>query len=313
MRVLRDDPDSWRSTITAGSAISIGVFDGVHRGHQSVLADLRDRAIALGRLPLVVVTFDEHPLRVVAPDAAPRMLTSEEQRLELFEDLGIDVVALLPFRTVRNFTPDEFIRSVLVDGFAARLVAVGLDFRFGRDRAGDVSTLVAAGREHSFEVDAVELLQEYGHPLSSSEIRIMVAAGRVEEAATALGRLFELRGAVVAGDGRGRQIGFPTANLDLQTDMAVPGRGVYAGLASIDDTFMPGAANVGVRPTFDGEREVVEVHVIGLDADLYGRTLALRFHSRIRDERRFAGVEELAAQIESDVAEAGRRLEAADD
>jgi riboflavin kinase/FMN adenylyltransferase len=308
MRVLRGDPASWAATTPDGSAVSIGVFDGVHRGHRVVLADLADRARQSGGLDRVVITFDEHPLRVVAPEAAPNLLTSEEQRLELFEQLGIDVVALLPFRQVRDFTPDEFIKKVLVEAFHARIVAVGSDFRFGRDRVGDVALLRKAGDVNGFEVDTVQLLSEGGHPLSSTEIRIMIAAGRVENAGEALGRPFELRGRVVPGDGRGQAIGIPTANLDVDPQLVIPGRGVYAAWVPRGGTRYAAAVNVGIRPTFGGEREIVEVHLLDFTGDLYGEELSVHFQSRVRDEQNFESVEALVAQLDQDLEEVRQRL-----
>lgn len=302
MRVLRGDPASWPPP-GEGHAVTIGVYDGVHLGHQRVLGHLVAEA---GRRRLVpaVLTFDVHPLEVVAPEQAPALLTTVEQRLEIFGALRIGLVGVLPFRQmVRSLTPEEFVERILVRGLAAGLVVVGEDFRFGRDRAGDVGELRRLGAEHGFDVEAVDLLATREAPVSSTVIRREVAEGRVEEAARALGRWFELRGTVVEGAGRGREIGIPTANLDLPDGLVLPARGVYAGYGRLRARQVPAALNVGIRPMFPSEREVVEAHLIGFEGDLYGRELTVGFCRRLREERRFDTVEELVAQIRRDIEE----------
>lgn len=307
MIVLRGPHRDW-SVGTPGSAVTIGVYDGIHRGHQAVLADLRARS---ADLPLAVITFDPHPMTVLAPERAPLLLTTQEHKLELLERVGVDIVAVLEFDLeTAAMSPEAFVEEVLVKRLRARLVAVGVDFRFGRHRAGDLELLQRLGAVHGFEVDGIELI---GHemPYSSTGIRRLIAAGDVVSAAECLGRPYELRGAVVAGDGRGRQIGFPTANLDIPKGIAIPRRGVYAVTAVIDGGAHRGVVNVGVRPTFGGDREVVEVHLIDHDRDLYGMDVGIEFVARLRDERRFDGVDSLVAQIRADVAEANARLAAA--
>ncbi len=310
MIVLRGDHDSWVPP-EGGAAVAVGVFDGVHRGHQAVLAGLRERAAELAGLPVTVLTFDRHPLEVVAPDRAPRLLTSPERKVELLGELGVDTVAVLTFdERARGLTPEEFAADVLVGGLGASLVAVGADFRFGKDRSGDVEELRDLGLGLGYYVEEVGLLGD-GAPVSSTRIRAAVASGEVEAAARDLGRPFELGGEVVEGDRRGVQIGFPTANLDVAPHLLIPGRGVYAAWADVGAETHPAVVNVGVRPTFGGEREVVEAHLMDFDRDLYGARLELRFVTRLRDERRFEGVDELSAQIARDV-EAGRAALAAD-
>ncbi|HEY5579497.1 MAG TPA: riboflavin biosynthesis protein RibF, partial [Acidimicrobiia bacterium] len=259
-------------------------------------------------LPSVVVTFDRHPLTVVAPEAAPRLLTSLQQRIELFDSHGVDVVAILAFKEIRNLQAEEFVKEVIAGTFSARSVAVGTDFRFGRDRTGDLELLEALGPGLGFGLLRVPLLEDGGQPISSTAIRIMVAAGRVEEASRALGRPFELRGKVVPGEGRGHALGFPTANLELDQSLLIPGRGVYAAWSGVDGTH-PAAVNIGVRPTFGGASEVVEVHILDFEGDLYGQELRLRFQSRIRDERAFGEVDELLTQLHLDLAETRKRLD----
>ncbi len=304
MRVLRGDYDGWVPP-ERGAAVAVGVFDGVHRGHQAVLAGLQERGAELGGLPATVLTFDRHPLEVIAPDRAPRLLTAPRRKLELLAELGVHAVAVLTFdERARGLTPEEFAADVLVGGLGASLVVVGADFRFGKDRSGDVDELRDLGLGLGYYVEEVALLGD-GAPVSSTRIRAAVAAGDVEAAALDLGRLFELEGEVVEGDGRGGTVGFPTANLAIAPSLLLPGRGVYAAWADAPDSTWPAVVNVGVRPTFGGEREVVEAHLLDFEGDLYGAPLRLRFVARLRDERRFSGIDELSAQIARDV-EAGR-------
>jgi len=308
MKVLRGNPRLWGPAPPGGSAVTIGVYDGVHRGHQTVLSDLATRAVILEVPQRAVLTFDRHPLGLVSPERVPRLLTTIEQRLEILESLGVDLVGVLPFEQVRDMHVAEFIHQVLLGSLGARLVVIGSNFRFGRDREGDVGALREEGTRHGFEVDAVELLRGDGATVSSSAIRSLLAAGDVEGVESALGRPFELRGLVVPGDGRGKTIGFPTANLSFSDEMAVPARGVYAVEVSMGDRLTPGVVNVGVRPTFGGEVLTVEVHLLGFQGDLYGQTLGVRFKHRLREEIRFSGVDLLMAQIEGDIALARRLL-----
>jgi riboflavin kinase/FMN adenylyltransferase len=286
-------------------AVTIGVYDGVHRGHRHVLELLAERARDLGDVESTVVTFDPHPMTTVAPERAPRMLTSLEHRLELLEPLGIDLVAVLTFDdAMRDLSPARFAGAVLDGALAASVVVVGGDFRFGRDRTGHVGLLRELGSVHGFETEIVDLVGGE-EPVSSTAIRAMVAAGDVRGAGAALRRAHEIRGTVVPGDGRGRTIGIPTANVAVVEGSAVPARGVYAvwsGVVGEEPT--PAVANIGVRPTFGGEREAVEVHLLDRDRDLYGRRVRLAFAARIRDERRFAGIDELVDQIRADIGRA---------
>ncbi|MFQ5967750.1 MAG: bifunctional riboflavin kinase/FAD synthetase [Acidimicrobiia bacterium] len=302
MKVLEGHPSAWLGATPEGSSLTIGVFDGVHRGHQRVFAGL-----TAGDNTTVVVTFDRHPLQVVAPEAAPRLLTSLSHRIDLFGKISIDVVGVLPFEEVRLLSPTEFVQTVIVDAFAARQVAVGTDFRFGHDRTGDLTLLHELGRDWGFELSPIELLEGDGQPISSTAIRILVASGRVAEASRALGRLFELRGVVVRGDGRGHRLGVPTANLSVSDELIVPGRGVYAAWADFDGR-RPAAVNVGIRPTFGGTDEIVEAHVLDFEGDLYGDEMALHFHSRIRDELTFESPDELVDAMHRDFAETRNRL-----
>ncbi len=310
MRVLRGDPATWE-TPPAARALTVGVYDGVHAGHRHVLKLLRSMAADRELPEAGIVTFDPHPLSVVAPEFAPPLLTTVEQRLELFADLGLDLAAVVTFdETLRGLSPAAFAGRVLGDALGARLVVVGEDFRFGRDRTGNVASLAELGDAHGFEGIAIPLVGA-DRPVSSTSIRALVAAGDVAGAAHALQRHHEIRGLVVHGDGRGTGIGFATANLELPEGLAIPGSGVYAVRAAIaGEEFGPAVANIGNRPTFGGDRESVEVHLLDRGGDLYGREMRMRFVDRIRDEQRFDGVDALVRQIERDVEQARRMLTA---
>jgi len=307
VRVRRGSPATWEHG-PVRRAVTIGVFDGVHRGHRYVLETVRSRAATEG-MESAVLTFDPHPLAVVAPDRVPAMLTGLEHRLELLEALGADLVAVLPFDdAVRGWSSEAFVAEALVGGLDAGLAVVGGDFRFGRDRAGDVDTLREAGAASGVAVEVVQLVGD-DRPMSSTRIRELIAAGDVAAAADGLARPHELWGEVVQGDGRGRSIGVPTANLAIPSGMALPALGVYAATAGRSrDEAVPAVANIGSRPTFDGGRVTVEAHLLDFTGDLYGEVLRLRFVERIRDEQRFEGPDELVAQIERDIERARRLL-----
>lgn len=300
-----------------GAAVTIGAYDGVHLGHRALLRDLCDRAEAAG-LSSVVVTFDRHPAYVVRPESAPRQLTSLEQKLELLADCGVDRTVVVPFDEERaNETAEDFVKEVLVDQLSARLVVVGEDFHFGHGRKGNVALLRELGARWGFDVVGVGLTDEGSEPVSSTRIRGLLASGEVEEAARLLGRLHEVRGPVVRGDGRGGpELGFPTANLEIPHDIALPADGVYAGyFRRADGSVHQAAINVGRRPTFyePGTAPVlVEAYLLHFDDDLYGEASRVCFANRLRDEQRFESVEALIAQMHQDVAEAERMLAEAD-
>ena len=308
MKVFRGDPQTWGPPPADGTAITIGVFDGVHRGHQAVLSDVGEHAEDLGGMEQVALTFDVHPLTVVSPSRAPKMLTTVTQRIEILETLGMSQVGVLPFAEIRSSSPEGFISKVLVGAFNARLVAVGTDFRYGAERAGDIPGLRRAGLGYGFEVDAVEMLEEDTGTISSTTIRSMLADGDVVGAAELLGRNYELRSEVVRGDQRGRTIGFPTANLVFDDQTALPANGVYAVRTEVDGLARDGVCNVGVRPTFGGDQVVVEAHLFDFDADIYGSELKVWFVHRLRDEQKFDGLDQLVTQIEADVTTAQRML-----
>jgi len=304
MRVLRDSYELWEP-VPEPAFVTIGVFDGVHRGHQAILATLRERA-AEGTV--AVVTFREHPATVVRPDQVPPMLTTIEQRLELFEEFGVDVVAVLEFHQVWHMEPAEFVAAIVSGVMRATHVAVGQGFRFGHEMAGDAGTLASLGEPFGYTLDLLDIVGG-DVPVRSTVIRDALATGDVERAAAMLGRPFQLRGDVIVGDRRGRQLGFPTANLELDSGWAIPQHGVYAALTRIaDGSWRRSVVNVGIRPTFGGLAEVVEVHLLDSDLDLYGQELHVDFVSRIRAERRFDGIDELVEQIGRDVRQAEEHL-----
>lgn len=286
------------------SAVTIGNFDGVHRGHRTLVHRAVDAALRNG-LRSVVITFEPHPAAVLRPGSEPPRLQSLEQRLEALEDLGVELTLVLAFtQELSALTADEFVAQVLVEGVGAATVVVGTNFRYGHRAAGDIVHLSEAGERHGFAVEAVGLLALDGDQVSSSAIRRAVADGEVEAAARGLGRPFALRGEVVAGDGRGRTIGIPTANLAVDTSVVVPADGVYAGRVTLDGVSYPAVTNVGQRPTFEGTGTTVETHLLDAEVTLYGRVIEVTFEHRLRGERRFDGPDELVQQIHDDIARA---------
>ena len=298
MIVLTGPPFEWE--VGVDTAVTIGVFDGVHIGHQQVIADLITLATSSGLSP-AVVTFDPHPLSILAPERAPKMLTSVDQRIDQFRRLGVEISGVLDFPDIRQLLADQFCEEVLFKALRAKRVVVGADFRFGRDRGGDAELLKREGKRLGFEVSVVDLFGHSDGIVSSTRIRQLLDDGRVEEAATLLGRPYELAGEVVEGDKRGRTIGFPTANLAISPDRQLPGRGVYAGRATVEGASFAAAINVGTRPTFDGRGITIEAHLLDYSGDLYRRFMAIDFKARLRDEMRFDGVEALTRQIRLDV------------
>jgi riboflavin kinase / FMN adenylyltransferase len=281
------------------SVVTIGIFDGVHLGHQRIVNRALARAAEL-RLPVVGVTFDPLPEFVLRPEAAPALLTTLDRRLELLGRLGLDAIYVIEFSAAfSQRSPEDFVQSVLVDQLRAVDVVVGANFRFGRRAAGDAATLAAAGRTAGFMVDAIELAgASSGEVFSSTWIRERLAVGDVEGAAEALGRPHRVEGLVVHGDHRGRELGYPTANLQLPEFLAVPADGVYAGW--LDG--MPAAVSIGTNPTFNGTGRRVEAYAIDrVDLDLYGQLMALDLVARLRPMVTFDGIEALIAQMADDV------------
>lgn len=287
------------------SVVTIGVFDGVHRGHRAVLARAAQTADALA-VPLVAVTFDPHPADVVRRGTPLARLCSVPQRVELLLGAGADSVWVVPFTTeLSQLTPEQFVTDLLVARLAPVGVVVGADFRFGHRAAGDVTVLRELGERYGFSVEAVDLVGRDGpRPWSSTAVRELLAAGDVAGAADVLARPHRVEGDIVHGDHRGRELGFPTANLDVDERVAVPADGVYAGwLVLPDGQQLPAAVSVGTNPTFDGELRRVEAYVLdaGPDLDLYGRHVGVDFVSRVRGMERFDSVPALVEQMGRDV------------
>ena len=289
-----------------GRAVALGTFDGVHLGHRRVIGSARDWARAHGTRASVV-TFDPHPLRVLRPDEPPELLTTTGVKAALVDQLGMDELIVIPFtRELSIVEPAAFCRDTLSGRLGARHVSVGENFRFGHGASGDAAFLSA---RPEFETEIIGLVESTGQTVSSSRIRELVAAGAVADAAELLGAPFILEGTVVEGDGRGRELGIPTANLETAPDVVVPAPGIYAARARLDDGLeLPAAVSIGVRPTFEeaGDQRV-EAYLIDFEGDLYGRTMRLAFLERLRDEERFDSAEELVGQMHKDV-EQVRRL-----
>lgn len=305
MEVL--SPDGLAASATP-SAVTIGAFDGVHLGHQELIAGLRAAAAAEG-LRSVVVTFDRHPAALLRPDRAPKLLTDLDTKLELLAGTGVDATVVVPFDEQRRGEDAEgFVRSVLLP-LGTRRVHVGANFHFGRDRGGNVEVLGQLGRELGFEVEGLELRTADVDPISSTRIRALVAEGHVEEAGRLLGRAHRIRGTVVRGAGRGgAELGYPTANLEVAPETAVPALGVYAGRYHHQDGSVSQAAiSVGKRPTFYEDAEVlIEAFLLDFSGDLYGQEGVLEVTHFLRPELRFESVEALLTQMAADVAEAAR-------
>jgi len=303
---LSEVPGSW-----GRSVVAIGVFDGVHVGHRAIVARAVSHAVELGASS-VVVTFDPHPAYVVRPDAAPLMLGSVAERMGLLETLGVDAVLVLPFdREMSSWTAEEFVQRLLVSRLHVRRVVVGENFRFGNRALGDVSLLRQLGESDDFDVDAVSLVgaASSADAVSSTLVRALVADGAVAEAARALGRPYALSGVVVRGDARGRELGFPTANLAVPDGVAVPADGVYAGwLVRADGSRWPAAISVGTNPTFDGVERRVEAYALDVEFDLYDERITIEFAERLRGMQKFDSVDALVAQMSADVEAVQGRL-----
>ncbi len=289
-------------TRLSGSVVAIGNFDGVHRGHQAVLAHVHDEAKARG-VPSAILTFDPHPASVLGRTPPPR-LTTLRRKAELVRENGIERVLVKTFDLeLSQQSPARFATDLLAGALGAKLVVVGDNFRFGHRRSGDLATLRSLGQTLGFDVEVFAVIADAGGPLSSTRVREAIANGDVAGAAHMLGRAHRITGVVEHGEQRGRQLGFPTANLGAIPQM-LPARGVYAVRVLVGEAAHGGVMNLGVRPTVDGHRATQEVNVFDFDGDLYGHELAVDFVERIRDERKFSDLYELKAQIGNDAASA---------
>ena len=289
------------------AVITIGAYDGVHRGHRAVIAQVQARAAELGARS-VVVTFDRHPASVIRPDAAPRLLTNPAQKLELLADTGVDATVVVPFSPEQaRETPVDFVERVIVNALRTQAVIVGSDFHFGHMRQGNITLLREMGERHDFTCEPVVLVSRadgVDEPISSTAIRRALAGGEIETATRLLGRALEVRGTVVTGDQRGRTIGFATANVEIPNGMCLPSDGVYAGLYRRPDGSEHACAiNLGRRPTFyvNAEHSLLEAHLLDFAGDLYGEDAAVTFVAFLRSEKQFAGIDELKTQLKLDV------------
>ena len=296
-----DPPPRWHSPVLA-----LGNFDGLHRGHAKIIDRVRRRAGERGGTP-AAMTFDPHPPRVVRPDKAPPLLKTTEQRLEALGRAGMQGVAVVRFtQEMSGWDPEMFVRTVLVDWLHVVEVWVGANFLFGHDRAGNFSVLRTLGARYGFRAEKIDAVRYKDFVVSSTRIRRLIAEGRVDEAGALLGHHYFIDGAVVHGAARGREIGFPTANLETRNEL-LPPAGVYATTASVKGIAYPSVTNIGTRPTFgEGDRLHVETHLLDASRDLYDASVRLSFVQRLRDERAFPDVDALRAQIDADCRAAKR-------
>jgi riboflavin kinase / FMN adenylyltransferase len=291
-------PADWRHPVVA-----IGNFDGLHRGHLKILDRVARQASERGSTPLVL-TFEPHPPRVVRPDKAPPLLMTPAQKLEGLAGAGVRGAAIVRFtHALSQWEPDTFVRNVIVDWLHASEVWVGGNFLFGRERSGNFTLLRSLGTHYGFRVEKIDPVRYKEFVVSSTRIRRLVSEGRVDEAAALLGHHYFIDGQVVRGDARGRDLGFPTANLETDNEL-LPPHGVYATAAILDRAILGSITNIGVRPTFGGTVRTFETHLLDWDGDLYDRSLRIAFIQRLRDERVFADVTALRAQIALDGARA---------
>ncbi|MGA2026309.1 MAG: bifunctional riboflavin kinase/FAD synthetase [Syntrophobacteraceae bacterium] len=281
-------------------AITIGNFDGVHKGHQALFQRVKQLAEELNG-ESVVVTFDPHPLEVLFPKKAPSFITSHRYKLDLIASCGIDATIVIPFdHKFSQMSAREFVEAVLVEKIGARAIVVGHDYRFGHSREGDIAFLKQLGEQYGFEVQTVSGLRVNDTVVSSTAIRQMITSGNIREANRLLGRSFEVSGTVIPGRKRGVSLGFPTANIRMPA-ITPPRTGVYVVQAEVDGKTYGGAANLGYNPTFGDTDLSLEAHLFDFDRDIYGKPITIRFIDRLRDELRFSSPDELAAQIKKDV------------
>jgi riboflavin kinase / FMN adenylyltransferase len=292
-----------------GTVVTVGTFDGVHRGHRRVLHELSRVARARNARSLLI-TFDPHPLRILRPEHAPPLLSTPAEKIEILAQSDLDRVAFLRFTpTLAAYSPRTFVERILIGRFRMRHLVIGYDHGFGRDRSGDGVTLRAIGEDLGFGVDVVPPVRDDGDTISSSAIRRLLQDGDVAAAARGLGRPYPVTGTVVRGEGAGRKLGFPTANLEVSsTDKLIPHEGIYAVRAALGDRLADGVLHLGPRPTFAGLPPSVELHVFDFDGDLYGRRVRVDFIERIRDIAAFDSVDALVRAMASDCTEARRLL-----
>ncbi|HLU26102.1 MAG TPA: bifunctional riboflavin kinase/FAD synthetase [Longimicrobiales bacterium] len=284
-----------------GTVVTVGTMDGVHRGHWAVLEAVRRKAEATGR-PGVLATFDPHPLRIVRPEVAPRLLTTPREKREILAETGLEYAVFIPFTPVlAQYSPRRFVEEILIGRLRLGSLVIGYDHGFGRGRSGDVQTLRKIGEEMGFDVEVVPPVLVDGEPISSTRIRKAIEQGDVVSAARGLGRPYSLRGPVVRGDGRGRKLGFPTANIEVgEVDKLLPPDGIYAVRAVLRDDTVDGVLHLGPRPTFAGSPPTIELHLFDFDRDIYGEEVRVDFVARLREIRHFDSVAALVAAIRED-------------
>ena len=298
-------PDDPRPSWLVHPVIALGNFDGLHRGHLKIIERVKRGAAEHGGTPMAM-TFDPHPPRIVRPDKAPPLLMTKAQRIEALHRAGAHCVAVVRFtKELSQWDADTFVRKVLVDWLRVSEVWVGANFLFGHDRSGTFSVLRGLGQSYGFRADKIDPVRYKDFVVSSTRIRRLVSEARMDEAAALLGRAYYVDGTIVEGRRRGRELGFPTANLETQNEL-VPPNGVYATIMTIDGVVHGGVTNIGMRPTFGETTPTIETHVLDYSGNLYGHTVRLAFVQRLRDERRFEDVDALRAQIDADKRRAER-------
>jgi len=298
-------PDDPRPPWLVHPVIALGNFDGLHRGHLKIIERVKRGAAEHGGTPMAM-TFDPHPPRIVRPDKAPPLLMTKAQRIEALHRAGVHCVAVVRFtKELSQWDADTFVRKVLVDWLRVSEVWVGANFLFGHERSGTFSVLRGLGLSYGFRADKIDPVRYKDFVVSSTRIRRLVSEARMDEAAALLGRAYYVDGTIVEGRRRGRELGFPTANLETQNEL-VPPNGVYATIMTIDGVVHGSVTNIGLRPTFGEATPTIETHVLDYSGDLYGHTVRLAFVQRLRDERRFDDVDALRAQIDADKRRAER-------
>jgi riboflavin kinase/FMN adenylyltransferase len=305
MQVISDLAEA---KLNGPSLVTVGSYDGVHIGHQHLLGQMQNTANTLG-YHTSVVTFHPQPKTVLAPHLQTRYLTTPADKIVLLDGLGLDVVAILPFTRETARTPAAEFVGKLVTNLQMRQLWVGPDFALGRNREGDIPRLREVGQEMDFEVHVAEPLVQGGKVVSSTRIRNLLMRGEVRQATVLLGRYFSVTGQVVRGAQRGRLLGFPTANLAVLSERAIPADGVYACFVWMNNQRYRAVTNIGVRPSFAGAERTVEAHLLGFSGDLYGWDLRMEFVDRLRPERRFTDLVDLAGQIQSDAEDAAKLLD----
>lgn len=305
MAEFRGYADSGLPPDVVGTVVTVGTFDGVHLGHRAVLDEIGRRARGRG-LKSVLITFDRHPLTVVRPESAPLLLTTPDEKKAILAQTDLDYVAFLPFtRGLSLYEPEEFVRQVLIERFRVSELVIGYDHGFGRARAGDIEVLRTLGGILGFDVDVVDAVQDGHQAVSSSNIRRLLMDGDVATAALGLGRPYSFRGPVVHGMGRGRELGFPTANIRTPGgDKLLPASGIYAVRASRRTEILNGLLHLGPRPTFAGSPPSIELYLLDFDEDIYGELVRIEFLTRLRDVLPFRSAEELIRQMQADREEA---------